>query len=99
MWGNKSPTPPGFRSKLRGIKPKEILINDKAKIAVWGTGHHTSRLLGNSNLSHRNISPFNPADIANGEVDVILISSYAAQYAIINSIKQYNVDCNYIALY
>jgi hypothetical protein len=27
MWGNKSPTPPGFRSKLRGIKPKEILIN------------------------------------------------------------------------
>jgi hypothetical protein len=26
MWGNKSPTPPGFRSKLRGIKPKEILI-------------------------------------------------------------------------
>jgi N-acetylglutamate synthase-like GNAT family acetyltransferase len=27
MWGNKSPTPPVFRSKLRGIKPKEILIN------------------------------------------------------------------------
>jgi hypothetical protein len=24
MWGNKSPTPPVFRSKLRGIKPKEI---------------------------------------------------------------------------
>jgi hypothetical protein len=24
IWGNKSPTPPVFRSKLRGIKPKEI---------------------------------------------------------------------------
>jgi hypothetical protein len=28
MWGNKSPTPPVFCSKLRGIKPRKNLMND-----------------------------------------------------------------------
>jgi hypothetical protein len=45
MWGNKSPTPPVFRSKLRGIKPKKInkIFRTLKKIMVYArTAHNRS---------------------------------------------------------
>jgi SAM-dependent methyltransferase len=93
-------------------------IEDTVRLAVWGTGHHTSRLLGMTGLKDKNIvkfydsdikkqgveyygrkiQPFDPADVKNGEVDVILISSYVAQKAIESVLTNHNI-CNYIKLY
>jgi hypothetical protein len=94
-------------------------IDNKTKLAVWCVGNHTSRLLGMSNLSKKNIvkfydwdvgkknslyfnkpiSPFDANDILNGEVELILISSYISQQSIINTIESSGVKCNYIKLY
>jgi hypothetical protein len=38
-------------------------IDKKKKVAVWGTGHHTSRLLGMTNLKNKNIIKFYDSDI------------------------------------
>jgi hypothetical protein len=38
-------------------------IDDKVRLGVWGTGHHTSRLLGNSSLKRKNIIKFYDSDI------------------------------------
>jgi hypothetical protein len=38
-------------------------IEDDKKLAVWGTGHHTSRLLGMSNLCKKNIVKFYDSDL------------------------------------
>jgi hypothetical protein len=37
-------------------------IDDDERIAVWGTGHHTSRLLGMTNLKNKNIIKFYDSD-------------------------------------
>jgi hypothetical protein len=37
-------------------------IDDKINLAVWGTGHHTSRLLGISNLGKKSIIKFYDSD-------------------------------------
>jgi hypothetical protein len=34
MWGNKSPTPPVFRPKGRGIKPKGLRPNKYEKVIL-----------------------------------------------------------------
>ena len=38
-------------------------IADNKRIAVWGTGHHTSRMLGMTNLKNKNIIKFYDGDI------------------------------------
>jgi hypothetical protein len=38
-------------------------INENERIAVWGTGHHTSRLLGMTNLKYKNIIKFYDSDL------------------------------------
>jgi hypothetical protein len=48
MWGNKSPIPPGFRSKLRGIKPKEILIKANRAFLPFPSGTNTVRDWGST---------------------------------------------------
>jgi hypothetical protein len=40
MWGNKSPTPPVFRSKLRGIKPKGLRPN-KNSLKITPFDYHS----------------------------------------------------------
>ncbi|GMO37281.1 MAG: methyltransferase domain-containing protein [Termitinemataceae bacterium] len=100
------------------INAKIDAIDDKTKIAVWGTGHHTSRLLGMTNLCNKNIvkfydsdirkkdtlyfnkkiSPFDPKDITNGEVEMVIISTYVAQQAI-TKILNTVIDCKNIRLY
>lgn len=50
---------------LRGfdaIKEKIDNINDEKKIAVWGTGSHTSRLVGMTNLMDKNVVKFYDSD-------------------------------------
>jgi len=37
-------------------------IEDDKKVAVWGTGHHTSRMLGMTNLKNKNIIKFYDSD-------------------------------------
>jgi hypothetical protein len=108
-------------SECLQTKINEVIdsIDDNTKLAVWGTGHHTARLLGVSNLKNKNIvkfydsdirkkniayfgkiiTQFNASDIINKEVDIILISSYMAQYDIIKNIKKYDIDYRYINLY
>jgi len=103
-------------------KINEIIdnIDNNKRIAVWGTGHHTSRLLGMTGLKDKNIVkfydsdtrksgvkyygrkilPFDPADIKNGDVETILISTYVAQNAIENILINHNINIdNYIKLY
>jgi predicted transcriptional regulator len=129
LTGNKIPVLSSRELLMKYLKQSEILdrkinniidrINDKMKLAVWGTGHHTSRLLGSSSLCrknivkfydsdirkngmlyfNRNITPFNPEDIKNGEVESILVSTYVAQNAIVDMIKNSNINCNYVTLY
>jgi Zn-finger nucleic acid-binding protein len=38
-------------------------IDDHKRIAIWGTGHHTSRLLGMTNLKKKNIIKFYDSDV------------------------------------
>jgi SAM-dependent methyltransferase len=45
------------------IKSKINIIPPEKKIAVWGTGSHTSRLLGMTNLFKRNIVKFYDSDV------------------------------------
>jgi hypothetical protein len=43
---------------FKKIEQKVDSIQDNSKIAVWGTGSHTSRLLGMTNLLDKNIVKF-----------------------------------------
>ena len=49
-------------NKFKRIKNIITSIKDDAKIAVWGTGSHTSRLLGMTNLGSKNIIKFYDSD-------------------------------------
>jgi hypothetical protein len=93
-------------------------IDNATKIAVWGTGHHTSRLLGMTGLKDKNIikfydsdarkngaeyygrkiQPFDPADMENGDVETVLVSSFVAQKAIENVLIRHGIE-NFIKLY
>lgn len=52
-------------SEIKLQKIKEIIdnINDDDKLAVWGVGNHTARLLGMTNLKNKNIVKFYDSDI------------------------------------
>lgn len=54
-------------------KVKEIIdnIDDKAKTAIWGTGHHTSRLLGETSLLKKNIIKFYDSDVRKNKFKMI----------------------------
>ena len=48
--------------KFEKFKEKIDAIDANAKLAIWGTGSHTSRLLGMTNLAHKNIVKFYDSD-------------------------------------
>lgn len=52
---------------------KEIIdnIDNKAKMAVWGTGNHTSRLLGETSLLKKNIVKFYDSDVKKNKYKMI----------------------------
>jgi hypothetical protein len=98
------------------IKIDTITTN---RLAVWGTGNTSSRLIANSELRYKNIvkfydsdirkkdtlffnkkiTPFNPVDIEQGEVDTILIASYVFQEEIFSIIKKSGVACTIIRVF
>jgi SAM-dependent methyltransferase len=49
--------------KDRQIQSTINKIDKNAKLAVWGTGHHTSRLLGMTDLRNKNIVKFYDSDL------------------------------------
>lgn len=49
--------------RFQGIVDKISGITNKEKIAIWGTGSHTSKLLGLTNLRDKNIVRFYDSDI------------------------------------
>ncbi|MGL4108638.1 class I SAM-dependent methyltransferase [Clostridium sp. LP20] len=49
-------------NEFKQIKALIDKIDDNAKLAVWGTGNHTSKLLGETSLSEKNIVKFYDSD-------------------------------------
>lgn len=86
-------------------------ISSDERLAIWGTGAHTSRLLAMTNLASKNIikfydsdikkkdktmlgkkiQPFDVADVQDGTIDTILISTYSSEKTIANYIDNLNV--------
>ncbi len=50
------------RKELTRVSELIDLIPSSMKLAVWGTGHHMSMLLGNTNLAKKNIVKFYDSD-------------------------------------
>lgn len=49
--------------KIYKIKEKIKLISDDEKIAIWGTGNHTARILAMTDLKNKNIIKFYDSDV------------------------------------
>lgn len=71
-------------------------INNKERIAVWGTGHHTSRLLGMTNLKTKNIVKFYDSDIRKSNMEYF---GRRIQPFDISDIKKNNIEKVFISTY
>lgn len=104
-----------FKSNTEKVKRIQTVINtitDKEKLAVWGTGEHTSKLLAMTDLPSKNIikfydsdrkkrkmtmlgrqiQPFDPRDLENGEIETILISTYSSEKSISKYINEQRIS-------
>lgn len=104
---------------IESIDRKIYDISNHAKVAVWGVGAHTSRLLGMTCLADKNIIKFYDSDekkhrftvagrqitrfdindIKSGDVDTIVISTYAGERSILAYLDSIKINANVVALY
>lgn len=82
--------------RMEEIQKKIDAIPDTARVAVWGTGSHTSRLLGMTNLYSKNIIRFYDSDLKKQEFQLMgkEIAAFSHQ-----DVKENNIDTIVVSTY